>query len=198
MTTRLLRSLWLFLVFLAIFKDWNHPDYRFWMVSILALVPFLPVTFPSLLEVFQEQELRLVSVSLSCSKSFLKVQENLYLFAYVCFRSVVPPNGKLSLLIRTMSCLLVGIRGFMPISKSKWILWVSFSETGSGLRLYHLVVWSKFKLFQVDHLTHPVLYSFSDNLLHSVIMWLTLTFFLQSLHLLFFGVIDFWFNIVDF
>ena len=77
----------------------------------------------------------------------------------------------------------------MCISKSHRSLCVSFSYTGAGLCIYHLLVWSNLDLLQISQwITLPtqaclVLYSFCANLLHSLIMWLIApSLLLHSLH----------------
>ena len=58
----------------------------------------------------------------------------------------------------------------------------------SGLCIHHLVVWSNFNFFPVDHLPHSclVLYSFCARLRHSLIMRLIISFLSPyNLHLLF-------------
>ena len=95
------------------------------------------------------------------------------------------------LLIIIRSGLLAEIRCSVRMSKSHRSLCVSFSRTGAGLCIYHLLVWSDLKFFAhfpVDHLADPclVLYSFCANLLHSLIMWLIVSSLSpHSLHLLF-------------
>ena len=55
---------------------------------------------------------------------------------------------------------------------------MSFSRTGAGLCIYHLLAWSNLNFFHISQwITLPiqsclVLYSFCANLLHSLIMWL--------------------------
>ena len=64
------------------------------------------------------------------------------------------------------------------ISKSQRSLCVSFSRTAAGLCIYHLFVWSNLNFLHISQwitlITHSclVLYSFGDNLLHSLDMWL--------------------------
>ena len=87
---------------------------------------------------------------------------------------------------------LAGIRWSVCISKSQRSLCVSFSRTYSGLCIYHLFVWSNFKfLHNSQWITLPtqsclVLYSFCANLLHTLIMWLIVSYLSpHNLHLLF-------------
>ena len=98
----------------------------------------------------------------------------------------------LFLLIIIRSDLLAKIRWSMGISKSHWSLCVSFSRTGLGLCICHLFVWSNFNFLHISQwITLPtqsclVLYSYSANLQHSLIMWLMVSSLSpHSLHLLF-------------
>ena len=82
------------------------------------------------------------------------------------------------LLIIIRSGVLAEIRWSVCISKSHRSLWVSFSRTGAGLCMYHLLAWSNLNLLHISQwITLPTqsclaLYSFWANLLHSLIMWL--------------------------
>ena len=76
--------------------------------------------------------------------------------------------------------------------KSHRSLCVLFSRTGSGLCIYHLLVWTNLNFLYISQwITLPtqsclVLYSFCANLLHLLIMWLMASSLsLHSLHLLF-------------
>ena len=78
------------------------------------------------------------------------------------------------------------------MSKSHRSLCVSFSRTGAGLCIYHLLAWSNLSFLHISQwITLPThsclaLYSFYVNLLHSRIMWLMVSSLSpQSLHLLF-------------
>ena len=78
------------------------------------------------------------------------------------------------------------------MSKSRRSLCSLFSRTGAGLYIYHLLVWSNFNFLHISQwITLPTqsclyLYSFCSNLLHSLIMWLMVSFLSpQSQHLLF-------------
>ena len=77
-----------------------------------------------------------------------------------------------------MSGLLDEIRWSVCISKSHWSLCVSFSRTVAGLCIYHLFVWSNLNFLHISQWitlaiqSCLILYSFSANLLHSLIMWL--------------------------
>ena len=67
------------------------------------------------------------------------------------------------------------------MSKSHRNLCVSFSRTGAGLCVYHLLVRSNLNFLHISQwITLPtqsclVLYSFCANLLHSLIMWLVVS-----------------------
>ena len=82
------------------------------------------------------------------------------------------------LLIIIKSGLLTGIRGWVCMSKSHRSLCVSFSWTGAGLCIYHLLAWSNWNFLHISQwiplLTQSclALYSFCANFLHSLIMWL--------------------------
>ena len=96
------------------------------------------------------------------------------------------------LLIIIRSCLLAGIRWSVCMLKSHRSLCVSFSRTGAGLCIYHLLERSTLNFLHISQgITLPtqlclVLYSFSADLLHSLIMWLIVSSLsLHSLHLLF-------------
>ena len=77
------------------------------------------------------------------------------------------------------------------MSKSHRHLCVSFSRTGAGLCIYHVLAWSNLNFFHISQeITLPILscltlYSCA-NLLHSLIMWLMVSILSpHSLHLLF-------------
>ena len=98
----------------------------------------------------------------------------------------------LFLLIIIGSGLLAEIRWSVYISKSHRSLCVSFSRTGTGLCIYHLLAWSNLNFWHISRwITLPTqsclaLNSFCTNLLHSLIMWLTVSSLSpRSLHLLF-------------
>ena len=90
------------------------------------------------------------------------------------------------------SGLLAGIKWSICMLKSYRNLCESFSRTGAGLCIYHLLVWSNWNFLHIfQWITLPTqsclaLYSFCANLLHSLIMWLIVSSLsLHSLHLLF-------------
>ena len=74
--------------------------------------------------------------------------------------------------------LLAGIRWSVCMLKSHRSLCESFSKTGAGLCIYHLLVWSNLNFLHISQwITWPTqsclaLYSRCANLLHSLIMWL--------------------------
>ena len=101
------------------------------------------------------------------------------------------------LLIIIRSGLLAEIRWSVCISKSHRSLCVSFSRTGAGLCIYHLLVWSNLNFLHISQwIPLPTqsclaLYSFCANLLHSLIMWLMVSSLSpHSLHLLFYCVLS--------
>ena len=88
--------------------------------------------------------------------------------------------------------LLAGIRWSICMLKSHRNLCESFSRTRAGLCIYHLFHWSNWNFLHISQwITLPTLsclplYSFCSNLLHSLIMWLIVSFLSpHSLHLLF-------------
>ena len=96
------------------------------------------------------------------------------------------------LLIIIRSGRLAGIRWSVCMLKSHRSLCVSFSRTGAGLCMYHLLVWLNLNFLHISPwITLPnqsclALYSFCANLLHSLIMWLIVSSLSpHSLHLLF-------------
>ena len=94
--------------------------------------------------------------------------------------------GQQNLLFCKFSFLLITMRsGLLPeiwwpvsMTKSHRSLCVSFSRTGAGFCIYHFFVWSNLNFLHISLWTTLstqsclVLYSFSANLLHSLIMWL--------------------------
>ena len=96
------------------------------------------------------------------------------------------------LLIIIKSGLLAGIWWSVCILKSHRSLCESFSRTGVGLCIYHLLVWSNLNFLYISQwITLPTqsclaLYSRCANLLHSLIIWLMISSLSpHSLHLLF-------------
>ena len=131
-----------------------------------------------------------------------KVEVLISLFTFFQFYSVVCRDSKVDnftdfllfflLLIIIRSGLLAEIRWSVCISKSHMSLCVSFSRTGAGLCLYHLLGWSNLSFLHISQwITLPTqsylpLYSFCANLLPSLIMWLMISSLSpHSLHLLF-------------
>ena len=95
-------------------------------------------------------------------------------------------------LINIMYDLLVEIRWSVCMAKFYGNLCVSFSRTAAGLCIHHLFVWSNLNFLHISQwITLPtqsclILYSFSANLLHSIIMWLIVSSLLpHNLRLLF-------------
>ena len=80
---------------------------------------------------------------------------------------------------------------FVCVLKSQRILWLSFFLTNYELCVYHLFVWSNLKfLHNSQWITLPteswlVLYSFCDNLLHSLIWLIISPLSPHNLHILF-------------
>ena len=96
------------------------------------------------------------------------------------------------LLITIRYGLLAEIKWSVCMSMFHRSLCVLFSRTGAGLCIYHLFVWSNLNFLHIAQgITLPtqsclVLYSFSANLLHSLVMRLiVLSLSPHSIHLLF-------------
>ena len=101
------------------------------------------------------------------------------------------------LLIIMRSGLLAGIRWPVCMLKSHRSLCVAFSRTGAGLCIYHLLAWSNLNFLHIPQwITLPTqsclaLYSLCANLLHSLIMRLTVSSLSpHGLHLLFCWVLS--------
>ena len=101
------------------------------------------------------------------------------------------------LLIIIKSGLLAGIRWSVCILKSHRSLCVLFSRTGAVLCKYHLLVWSNLNFLHISQwITLQTqscfaLYSRCANLLHSLIIWLMVSYLSpHSLHLLFCWVLS--------
>ena len=107
------------------------------------------------------------------------------------------------LIILIRSGCLAEIWRYVCISKSQRSLCVSFSRTDSGLCTYHLFIWSNFNfLHNSQWITLPtqsclVLYSFCANLLHSLIMWLMVSFLSPHDLCLLFCFVYSWFDMVS-
>ena len=83
------------------------------------------------------------------------------------------------------------------VCQSPMGVYVSFSRTGAGLCVYHLLEWSSLNFLHISQwITFPtqsclVLYSFCANFLHSLIMWFIVSSLSpRSLHLLFCWVLS--------
>ena len=120
----------------------------------------------------------------------------LYSFSFILWSAGTAKSTILQvlffLLIIIESDLLAGIRWSVCMLKSHRSLCVSFSRTGAGLCIYHLLVWSNLNFLQISQwITLPTqsclaLYSRCANLLHSLIIWLMVSSLSpHSLHLLF-------------
>ena len=134
-----------------------------------------------------------------------KVEVLIPLFTFFQFYSVVSRDSKVDYfassfffwLIIIKSGLLPGIRWSVCMLKSQRSLCVSFSRTGAGLCIYHLLVWSNLSFLHISQwITLPthsclVLYSLCANLPHSLIIWLVVSSLSpHSLHLLFCWVLS--------
>ena len=124
--------------------------------------------------------------------NFLSSQaRSIYLFIFLlsfiftqCFTRIAKSTReqvRYFLLINIRSGLLDKIRRSICISKSKRILCILFSRIDSSLWPYHLAVWSNFNFLHnsqwITFLTQSCLvsYLFCNSLLHSLIMWLTVS-----------------------
>ena len=87
----------------------------------------------------------------------------------------------------TRSGRLAEIRWSIWISKSQRSLCALFSLTDSRLIIYHLFIWSNLNFLHISQwitlptLSCPVLFSFCDNLLHSLVIWLIVASYLLLL-----------------
>ena len=87
-----------------------------------------------------------------------KVEVLILLFTFFQIYSVVSRDSKVDyfasslffLLIIVKSGLLAGIRRSVCMSKSHRSLCVAFSRTGSGLCIYHLLVWSNLNFLHIS------------------------------------------------
>ena len=135
-----------------------------------------------------------------------KILVLILLFTFFQFYSLVSRDSKVDnfllfffffLLIIIRSGLLAETRWSVCMSKSHRSLCVLFSRTSTGLCIYYLFVWSNLNFMLISQwITLPtqsflVLYSFCANLLHSLIMWLTVSSLSpHSLYLLFCWVLS--------
>ena len=114
--------------------------------------------------------------------------KSLFFFSFsLIFYSVVWWDGKLHdtsfffLSIITKSDFLAVLRWSVCIPKHQRIACISFFRTDSSLCIYHLVVWSNFIFWHHSQwITFNtqlciVFYFFCTSLLHSLIMWLTVS-----------------------
>ena len=101
-----------------------------------------------------------------------KVEVLISLFTFFQFYSVVSRDSK----VDNFADFLFEIRRSVCMSKSHRSLRVSFSRTGTGLCIYHLLAWPNLNFLHISQwITLPTqsclaLYSFCANLLHSLIM----------------------------
>ena len=101
------------------------------------------------------------------------------------------------LLIIIKSGLLAGIKWSVCMLKSHRCLCVTFSRTGAGLCIYHLLVWSNLSFLHISQwINLPTqscltLYSLCANLLRSLIIWsMVSSLSPHSLHWLFYWVLS--------
>ena len=119
-----------------------------------------------------------------------KVEVPILVFTFFQFYSVVSRDSKVNNFANSLffffviirSGLLAEIRWSVCMSKSHRSLCVSFSRAGAGLYIYHLLLWSNLNFLHISQwITLPtqlclVLHSFWANVLHSLIMWLMVSF----------------------
>ena len=134
-----------------------------------------------------------------------KVEVLIPLFTFFQFYSMVSRDSKvynwanylffLSIIIR--SGLLAEIKWSVCMSKAHRSVCLSFSWTGAGLSICHLLVWSNFNSLHISkRITLPnqsclALYPLCANLLHPLIIWLIVwSLSPQSLYLLFCWVLS--------
>ena len=124
-----------------------------------------------------------------------KVEVLIFLFPFLQFYSVVSWDSKVNNFVNSLFFVdyyMATIRWSLSMLKSHKSLCVLFSRTGAELYIYHLLVWLNLNCLHISSwIFLPtqsclVLYSFCANLLHSLIMWLMVSYLsLHSLHLLF-------------
>ena len=180
-----------------------------WMVSTRPPTSKSSRPFNNPLVTVPKHQSQLVSLSPSCSIVFQfssKVTVLISPFTFFQFYSVACRDSKVDnfadflflLLIIMRSGVRAEIRWSICISNSHKSLCVSFSRTGAGLCIYHLLAWSNLNFLHISQLiTLPTqsclaLYSFSANLLHSFITWLIVSSLSpHRLHLLFCCVLSY-------
>ena len=199
-TASLLKSPGVFLVF------WSISIMQLFGQSLLVLLfPSPPVPLLIHWWLYQVHQSQLVKTPLSCSIVFFSIPKKglgIYpsfhlLSILICGQLEKQSSQFCKLLIIIRSGRLAEIRWSVCIPISWWSLRVSFSMTDSGLCMYHLFLWSNFNFLHNSQwiilLTQSCLflYSFCANLLHSLIMWLTVSSLSpHSLHLLFCRVLS--------
>ena len=114
-----------------------------------------------------------------------------------CYPTIHLMASSFFLIINTRSSLLDEIRWAVCISKCQKLLCVSFSTKDSGLYIFHLLIWWNFDLLHNSQwIPFPtqsrlVSYFFRASLMHSFIMWLTVSAMsLHNLHFLFSSVLS--------
>ena len=124
----------------------------------------------------------------------------IFLLAFFQFYSVICRDSKVNNMVGSLLLLTIIRTGRLAevgwsvcLWKSQKSFCVSFSITDSGLYINHLFVWWNFNFlhsFQWSILPYQsclALYSFRDNFLHSLIMWLIVS---SNRHLLFCYVVS--------
>ena len=143
----------------------------FWPFLIMLLFGWSPLcrqllNLPGLLIILslpcQRHQSQLVLFSPSCSIVFFqlscKVKVLISLFTFFQFNSVVCRDSKVDNFADFLFLLLIIIRSSLRpeiwwsvcVSKSHRSLWVSFSRTGAGLCIYHLLVWSNLNFLHIS------------------------------------------------
>ena len=152
---------------------------------LVSQFPNLPGPLKILQLLYQKHKSQLVQSSLSCSIVF----------------SILWQGRGIYLSFHILSVLFCGQLGQQSQQFCKFSFFVccwklSFSKTGAGLYIYHLLVWSNLNFLHIfQWITLPtqsclILYSFCANLLHSLIMWsIVSSLSPHNLYLLFYWVL---------
>ena len=151
----------------------------------LVIVPKPPITIGTIVTFMFHSFFN--SLSRSMYLSFFS-----HSFRCIQWSAMTAKSTVLQMLYLFLFGLLAEIWWSVCMLKSHRSLCVSFSRTGAGFCIYHLLVWSNLNFLPISQwIALPTqsclaLYSFCANLLHSLIMWLIVQSLLaHSLHLLF-------------
>ena len=198
---RVSKSLQVSRTLLSILADLNN--IVVWMVSTRSLISKSSIPFINSLVTVPKAPVTIsIIVTFMFHSFFNSVARSRYLSFYsLCFNFTLWSTGRAkSIILQVLYFLciiirsgrLAEIRWSICVSKYPRSLCVSFSRTDSGLYIYHLFVWSNFNFLHnsqwitLSTQSCLVLYSFSANFLHSLIMWLIFSSLSpHNLHLLF-------------